>query len=88
MTYSEPKSISRETTFENDLHAVRDKARLTKIFTDLCVRVARDLERKGYLGKTIGLKIRYDNFKTVTRDLTLDKPTRDAKPSVVLRVNV
>ncbi len=79
VTYSEPKSISRETTFENDLHAVRDKAKLTKIFTDLCVRVAGDLERKGYVGKTIGLKIRYDNFKTVTRDLTLDAPTRDAK---------
>lgn len=79
VTYSEPKSISRETTFENDLHAVRDKAKLTKIFTDLCVRVAGDLERKGYVGKTIGLKIRYDNFKTVTRDLTLEIPTRDAK---------
>ncbi|MBX9906226.1 MAG: DNA polymerase IV [Burkholderiales bacterium] len=79
VTYSEPKSISRETTFENDLHAVRDKAKLTKIFTDLCVRVAGDLERKGYVGKTIGLKIRYDNFRTVTRDLTLDVPTRDAK---------
>ena len=79
VTYSEPKSISRETTFENDLHAVRDKAQLTRIFTDLCVRVAGDLERKGYLGKTIGLKIRYDNFKTVTRDLTIDTPTRDAK---------
>jgi DNA polymerase IV len=79
VTYSEPKSISRETTFENDLHAVRDKAKLTRIFTDLCVRVAGDLERKGYVGKTIGLKIRYDNFRTVTRDLTLEAPTRDAK---------
>lgn len=79
VTFSEPKSISRETTFEDDLHAVHDKARLTKIFTDLCVRVAGDLERKGYAGKTIGLKIRFDNFHTVTRDLTLDTPTQDAK---------
>ncbi len=79
VTWSEPKSISRETTFEDDLHPVRDKARLTKIFTDLCVRVAGDLERKGYAGKTIGLKIRYDNFHTVTRDLTIDAPTQDAK---------
>jgi len=79
VTYSEPKSISRETTFEDDLHPVRDKAQLTKIFTDLCVRVAGDLERKGYAGKTIGLKIRYDNFHTVTRDLTIDMPTQDAK---------
>ena len=79
VTWSEPKSISRETTFENDLHPVRDKDQLTKIFTDLCVRVAGDLERKGYAGKTIGLKIRYDNFHTVTRDLTIAVPTQDAK---------
>ncbi|MGE0557160.1 MAG: DNA polymerase IV [Burkholderiales bacterium] len=79
VTYSEPKSISRETTFEDDLHAVRDKARLSGIFTALCERVAGDLQRKGYAGKTIGLKIRFDNFHTVTRDLTLDAPTQDAK---------
>jgi DNA polymerase-4 len=78
VTRSEPKSISRETTFEEDLHPVRDKERLSRVFTDLCVRVAADLARKGYLGKTIGLKLRYDNFKTVTRDRTLDKPTGDA----------
>jgi DNA polymerase-4 len=78
VTRSEPKSISRETTFEEDLHPVRDKERLSRVFTDLCVRVAADLARKGYLGKTIGLKLRYDNFKTVTRDRTLDEPTGDA----------
>jgi len=78
ITFSEPKSISRETTFENDLHPVRDRERLTRIFTELCVRVAGDLERKGYVGKTIGLKLRYDNFKTVTRDRTIEVPTRDA----------
>ncbi len=78
VTWSEPKSISRETTFENDLHAVRDKEQLTRIFTELCVRVAGDLQRKGYAGKTIGVKIRYDDFKTVTRDYTIDVPTQDA----------
>ena len=78
VTWSEPKSISRETTFEDDLHPVRDREQLSRIFTDLCVRVADDLQRKGYVGKTIGLKLRYDNFKTVTRDRTLDQPTRDA----------
>jgi DNA polymerase-4 len=78
VTESEPKSISRETTFENDLHAVRDRTQLTRIFTDLCVRVADDLKRKGVVGKTIGIKLRYDNFKTVTRDHTLDVPTGDA----------
>jgi DNA polymerase-4 len=79
VTYSEPKSISRETTFETDLHAVRDRETLSRIFTDLCVRLAGDLARKGYAGRTIGIKLRYDNFKTVTRDHTIDEPTRDAR---------
>jgi DNA polymerase-4 len=78
VTDSEPKSISRETTFEDDLHPVRDREQLSRIFTGLCVKLAADLERKGYVGRTIGLKLRYDNFKTVTRDRTLDEPTRDA----------
>ena len=70
-TESEPVSISRETTFERDLHAVRDRAALGAIFTRLCGQVADDLARKGYVGKTIGIKLRYDNFQSVTRDHTL-----------------
>ena len=79
VTYRDPKSISRETTFETDLHPVRDRERLSRIFTDLCVRVAGDLARKGVVGRTIGLKLRYENFATVTRDCTLEEPTQDAK---------
>ncbi len=71
-TQSEPVSISRETTFEQDLHAVRDRDALSTIFTKLCQQVAADLQRKGYVGKTIGIKLRYDNFQSVTRDQTLD----------------
>lgn len=76
---SEPVSISRETTFDRDLHAVRDKAELSAIFTQLCEQVARDLHTKGYVGKTIGIKLRYDDFKSVTRDLTLPSRTADAR---------
>ncbi|HEY3047274.1 MAG TPA: DNA polymerase IV [Polaromonas sp.] len=79
VTESEPVSMSRETTFDRDLHAVRDKAALGAIFTELCVKLAEDLQRKGYVGKTIGIKLRYDNFKSVTRDQTLDGYTADAK---------
>jgi DNA polymerase-4 len=78
VTHSEPKSISRETTFEKDLHAARDRERLSGIFTALCVKLAEDLRRKGCVGRTIGIKLRYDNFKTVTRDQTLAEPTADA----------
>ncbi len=76
---SEPVSISRETTFERDLHAVRDKAELGAIFTRLCEQVAGDLQRQGYAGKTIGIKLRFDDFKGVTRDQTVEHYTADAK---------
>jgi DNA polymerase IV len=76
---SEPVSISRETTFERDLHAVRDKAELGAVFTRLCEQLAADLQRKGYVGKTIGIKLRYDDFKTATRDQTIAQFTDDAK---------
>lgn len=79
VTYSEPKSLSRETTFDRDLHARHDREQLSTIFTRLCEQVADDLVRKGYVGKTIGLKLRFDNFKTVTRDLTLPRHTQDAR---------
>ncbi len=77
-TESEPVSMSRETTFERDLHAVRDKAELGAIFTRLCEQVAADLQRKGYVGKTIGIKLRYDDFKSITRDLSIDHHTADS----------
>jgi DNA polymerase IV len=77
-TSSEPVTMSRETTFERDLHAVHDKAELSTIFTELCNSVAADLQRKGYLGKTIGIKLRYGNFKIATRDITLEHATADA----------
>jgi DNA polymerase-4 len=76
---SEPVSISRETTFDRDLHAVRDKAELGSVFTRLCEQVGQDLQRKGYVGKTIGIKLRYDDFKCVTRDQTLDAYIADAQ---------
>lgn len=79
VTEWEPKSISRETTFERDLSATRDRAELSEIFTALCEGVADDLARKGYVGRTIGVKLRYDNFRTVTRDATLDVATADAQ---------
>jgi len=78
VTASEPVSMSRETTFERDLHAVRDRSQLRALFTQLCLRVAQDLERHGYVGRTIGVKLRYDNFQRATREQTLGFHTSDA----------
>ncbi len=79
VTESEPVSMSRETTFERDLHAVRDRAQLGAIFTELCVKLAADLQRKGYVAKNIGIKLRYDDFKIATRDQTMDAHSADER---------
>ncbi len=79
VTASEPVSISRETTFERDLSARLDRAELGAVFTELCTSLAGDLARKGYAGRTVGVKLRFDNFTTVTRDHTLAAPIQDAQ---------
>jgi len=77
-TSSETKSISRETTFDRDLHAKRDRAALGAIFTELCEQLASDLVRKGYLAHNLGVKLRYDDFSIATRAVTVADPVQDA----------
>lgn len=77
-TASEPVSMSRETTFEHDLHLRRDWQALAACLAELCRDVGSDLRRRGYAGRTIGVKARYDDFRIVTRDLTLPVATDDA----------
>jgi DNA polymerase-4 len=81
-TSSEPKSISRETTFERDLHVRHDRELLSQVFSGLCERLANDLERKGYVAYSVGIKLRFDDFKTVTRDMTL---TTSASTATAIR---
>src|SRR5690606_10976916 len=65
-------------TFERDLHVVRDRAELSSVLIHLCDRLQDDLIRKGYGGRTIGVKLRFNDFRTVARDVTLDRPAADA----------
>ena len=78
VTWSEPKSLSRETTFSRDLHPREDRDTLGPLFTRLCEQLSADLARKGYCGRTVGVKLRYTDFRIVTRSITLPQPTRDA----------
>lgn len=68
--FSEPKSISRETTFENDMHVRRQRDQLTQVLVHLADKLAQDLARKQRLAKTIGVKVRFADFKSLTRDVT------------------
>jgi DNA polymerase-4 len=79
----EPRSRSRETTFERDLHPQRDWQALSAVLATLSHQVADDLRKRGYRGRTIGIKLRYADFKTLTRDRTLSVATDD--PATIRR---
>jgi DNA polymerase-4 len=70
------KSIGREETFSEDI-LVKEKAR--KEILILSQRVARRLRRHGKAGRTITLKVTYDNFTRITRSLTLPEATDDGR---------
>jgi DNA polymerase-4 len=68
----EAKSIGRETTFAVD---VTDTAGLERHLLELSTDVGRSLRKKSLKGKTITIKIKYSDFRTVTRSVSLDVPT-------------
>ena len=67
-----PKSVSRETTLSYD---VRDPAHLERILALLTARVAGQLRDEQILARTVTMKLRHDDFHTVTRRHTLDTAT-------------
>ncbi len=67
-----PKSVSRETTLSYD---VRDPAELERILALLTARVAGQLRDEQILARTVTMKLRHDDFRTVTRRQTLETAT-------------
>ncbi len=69
--YEQQKSISRETTFEEDItlkecfNEIDDMAE--EIFEDMC----------NYSFKKVSIKIRYSDFRTITREISLKVPQKD-----------
>ena len=72
ITEHETKSISQEVTFSVDVRA--DKM-LEKTLREQSAEVARQLRREKLAGKTIKLKLRWPDFTTLTRQMTLTNPT-------------
>jgi DNA polymerase-4 len=75
------KSRSSETTFDED---VSDPAILEDVVRRLAAQVCEALARKDARGRTIGIKVRLDDWTNATRARTLEAPTND--PAVVTAV--
>jgi DNA polymerase-4 len=70
----ERKSVSQERTFARDL---RGAEALDRQLQDLCQRVAQHLARAEVVAGTVAIKLRYSDFETLTRQMTLAVPTDD-----------
>jgi DNA polymerase-4 len=68
-------SESRETTFDAD---IADPVRLEAILADLATQLCERLAAQERRGRTIAIKVRLDDFETVTRARTIAAPTNDA----------
>jgi len=66
------RSVSREVTFGTD---VLDRAELRRVLARHAERVGADLRSAGRRARTVTLKLRWNDFRTVTRSRTLERPT-------------
>lgn len=72
VTHREPKSRSREITFQRDTD---DWQAVAKVLAALSREVAAELKREGCRGRTVGVKLRFSDFETHTRERTLKEFT-------------
>jgi DNA polymerase-4 len=75
------KSIGHEDTFDRD---IRDRETLAVALLDLAERVAARMRRKGLMGTTLTLKVKYADFTTATRSRTVADGIRHAEDMVNL----
>ncbi len=64
------KSIGKEVTLQED---ISDRALMHGVLDSLAVRVARALEEHGSKGRTITLKVKYADFQSISRSITLNE---------------
>jgi DNA polymerase-4 len=68
------KSVGHEETFPHDLH---DRAHLQREAVRMADAVGSRLRRAGVAGRTVVLKVRFGDFRTITRSVTLPSPVDD-----------
>jgi DNA polymerase-4 len=71
----EVKSIGHEHTFGED---TADLERIHSMLMHLCEKTARRMRKAGKRGCTVTTKLRFEDFRTLTRQRTLEEPVVDA----------
>ena len=78
VTHWEPKSISKETTFQRDID---NWQLIAKNLVELTKDVIASMKEESYRGRTVTVKVRFNDFKTYTRAKSLDEFT-DSEPEI------
>jgi DNA polymerase-4 len=76
ITFHEPKSISQETTFSRDL---QDRQNLLNTLQEQSQQVSQRLKSAQRFGATVKIKVRWPDFTSLTRQITLSQPTQEAE---------
>jgi DNA polymerase-4 len=69
------KSIGKETTFAED---IEDTDQMLEILDDIAVKLENSLMKRDAKGRTITLKVKYFDFQSITRSVTIDEPADNA----------
>jgi DNA polymerase-4 len=69
------KSIGKETTFTED---IEDTDQMIEILDDIAAKLENSLMKRDAKGRTITLKVKYFNFQSITRSVTIDEPADNA----------
>jgi len=72
---SETKSITNETTFNDNLHSFEE---LKKVLQPLCEKISKRMEKAGLAGRTVTLKLKTTGFKNISRSRQLPHPTQSS----------
>ena len=78
ISYEPEKSISAAETFESDID---DPEEILREFLRLCEKATLRMRDAGYCAKTISIKVRFSDFKTITRSKKMDQPISGTKES-------
>ena len=79
------KSRSVESTFDSDVAALGE---LEGILREQSSRLAAELRERAAPGRTIAIKVRFDDFQTITRARTIEGPTHDAETIAAVAVDL
>jgi DNA polymerase-4 len=78
ISYEPEKSISAAETFASDID---DPEEILREFLRLCEKATLRMRDAGYCAKTISIKVRFADFKTITRSKKMDQPISGTKES-------